>query len=129
MNEPEYIDVRSIRPGPIRHESLSPELLAQIRAVFEVVGPYLHFTLEKFEVTFMRDLHPESEVAMWGRIAKAWLAYHEDYLSNVRQPKEEEKKLLSALLAISMGVEDLEKLNVPPEVGRRLMQCYEDPAN
>jgi hypothetical protein len=73
VNEPEYIDPKKLRPGPIRHESLPPELLALIGAVFEVVGPYLHFTLEQFEVGFMRDAHPEREVTLWCRIAKAWL--------------------------------------------------------
>ena len=85
-------------------------------------------TLEEFEIGFMRDMHPEREVALWCRIAKAWLEYHEDYVGNERLPDEEERKLLCALVAISTGVEDLSKLNVPVEVGRRLVQCYENPA-
>jgi hypothetical protein len=70
-------------------------------------------TLEQFETGFMRDLHPESEVALWCRITKAWLAYHEDFLANETQPDEEERKLLGALIAISTGMEDVSKLNVP----------------
>ena len=63
MNEPEHVDPKRLRPGPIRNESLPPELLEQIKAVFDVVGPYISMTLEQFEVGFMRDTHPESEVA------------------------------------------------------------------
>jgi hypothetical protein len=129
MSEPEHIDPKQLRPGPIRHESLPPELLQLIEAVYEVIGPYLNTTLERFEIDFMRDMHPEREVALWCRITKAWLAYHEDFLGNEGLPDKEEQKLLVALIAISTGVEDLSKLGVPVEVGRRLLQCHEDPAS
>jgi len=76
----------------------------------------------------MRDMRPEREVALWCGIAKAWLAYHEDSLGNETLPNEEERRLLGALVAISTGVEDVSKLNVPVEVGRRLVQCYENPS-
>jgi hypothetical protein len=107
---------------------LPPDLLGQIRAVYDVIGPHIDMTLEQFEIGFMRDLHPEREVALWCGIAKAWLAYHEDFLGNETLPNEEERKLLGALVAISTGVQDVSKLNVPVEVGRRLIQCYADPA-
>ena len=128
MSKPEFIDPSKLRPGPIRHGSLSPELLDQIKAVFDVIGQYLGMTLEEFEIGFMRDMHPESEVALWFRITKAWLAYHEDFLANETLPDGDERKLLGALIAISSGIEDVSKLNVPVEVGRRLVQCYDDPA-
>ena len=128
MNEPEYADPRTLRPGPIRHKSLPPDLLGQIRAVYDVIGPYLDMTLEQFEIGFMRDMDPEREVAIWCGIAKAWLAYHEDFLENETLPDEEERKLLGALIAISTGVADVSRLNVPVEVGRRLCQCYDNPS-
>ena len=128
MSEREQVDLSQLRPGPIRHESLPPALLEQIQAVFDVIGPYIGMTLEQFEAGFMRDMHPESEVALWCRITKAWLAYHEDFLQNQTQPDEEERKLLGALIAISTGMEDVLKLKVPAEVGRWLVQCYENPA-
>jgi hypothetical protein len=129
MSDPEYVDPSQLRPGPIRNESLSPELLDQIRAVFDVIGPYIGMNLEEFEVGFMQDMHPKSEVALWCRITKAWLAYHEDFLGDDTLPDDEERKLLGALIAISIGVEDEAKLGVPVEVGSRLVQCYDDPAN
>jgi hypothetical protein len=128
MSEPEYVDPKQLRPGPIRHESLPPALLDQIRTVFEVIGAYLGMNLEQFEIGFMRDRHPESEVAQWINITKAWLAYHEDFLGNKTLHHEEERKLLGALIAISTGIEDLTMLKVPVEVGRRLVQCYDNPA-
>ncbi|HTU92353.1 MAG TPA: hypothetical protein VMF69_19885, partial [Gemmataceae bacterium] len=56
------------------------------------------------------------------------LAYHEDFLANETLPHDEERKLLGALIAISTGIRDVAKLNVPVEVGRRLIRCYDDPA-
>jgi hypothetical protein len=126
MNEPEYVDPKQLRPGPIRNESLPPELLEQIKAVFDVIGPYINMTLEQFEIGFMRDMHPESEVALWCSITAAWLAYHEKFLGDETLPNEEERTMLGALIAISTGVNDVARLNVPEEVGRRLIQCYDD---
>jgi len=82
-------------------------------------------TLEQFEIGFMRDMHPESEGALWCSITATWLAYHEKFLNDEVLPDEDEKKLLGALIAISTGVEDVSKLNVPVEVGRRLLECYD----
>ena len=126
MNEPEFIDPSKLRPGPIRNESLPPELLDQIKAVFDVIGPYIEMTLEQFEIGFMRDTDPESEVVLWCSITAAWLAYHEKFLGDEELPDEEERKVLGALVAISTGVNDVSKLNVPVEVGRRLLQCYDE---
>lgn len=126
MNEPEFIDPSKLRPGPIRNESLPPELLEQIEAVFDVIGPYIDMTLEQFEIGFMRDMHPESEVALWCSITAAWLAYHKKYLNDEALPDEEERHILGALIAISTGVDDVTRLNVPKEVGQRLIKCYDD---
>lgn len=126
MSDPESIDPRSVRSGPIRHESLPPELLQQIEAVFDVLGDFLGMPLEQFELGFMRDTHPESEINLWCGIAKAWLAYHEDFVGDVTLSLVEERQLLSALLAISLGASDAEKLNVPVQVAKRLLQCYDE---
>jgi hypothetical protein len=128
MSEPEQVDPKQLRPGPIRNESLPSELLDQIKAVFDVIDSYIGMTLEQFEIGFMWDMHPAGEVGLWCRITKAWLAYHEDFLGNETLPDEDERKLLGALIAISTGIKDVEKLNLPVEVGRRLIQCYDDPA-
>ena len=125
MNEPEYIDPKQLSPGPIRHESLSPELLERISAVYDVIGPYLDTNLEKFELNFMRDLHPESEVAIWMSITAEWISYHETYLNNDLLPDDEERKILGSLLAISMGVTDVTKMKVVDDVGRKLLECYD----
>jgi hypothetical protein len=81
-------------------------------------------TLEQFEIGFMRDMHPEREVALWCNITLAWVDYHEKYLGGDTLPEEDENKLLGTLVVISAGVDDVSKLKVPAEVGRRLLECY-----
>jgi len=123
--EPEFVDPKKLKPGPIRNESLPPEMLEQIEAVYQVIGSYVGTTLEQFEIGFMRDMHPENEIAIWCSITAAWIAYHEKHLGNEMLPDEDEKKLLGSLIAISTGVEDVEKLGVPADVGRSLLDCYD----
>tara|TARA_R110002095_G_scaffold104141_2_gene91239 strand:- start:3196 stop:3591 length:396 start_codon:yes stop_codon:yes gene_type:complete len=124
MTDPDP-NTSKIRPGPIRHESLPDEMLEYVRSILEIVGPYLNTTLEQFEITLMRDEAPEDEVVIWASITAAWLDYHKQHLDDELLPEDEEKKLLAALIAISTGVEDVEKLGVPPDVGRKLLACYD----
>jgi hypothetical protein len=53
---------------------LPPELLEQVKTIFDVIGRHIGMTLEQFEIGFMRDIHPEREVAVWCSITAAWLA-------------------------------------------------------
>jgi len=124
MPEFKHIDPNELQPGPIRHESLPPELLELIHSIYEVIGPYLDMTLEDFEIGFKRDANPEREVGIWCSITAAWSDYHEDFLGGKLQPCEDEKKLIAALDLISMGVRDEETLGVPEDVGQRLLDCY-----
>lgn len=126
MTDPEPIDPKNLRPGPIRNESITPEILEQIRAVYDVIGNFVSTSLEQFEIGFMRDANPEDEVAIWCSITAAWLAYHEQHLGDEFLSDEDEKKLLAALISISTGVEDLEALGVPPDVGQKLLDCYDN---
>jgi hypothetical protein len=126
MTEPEYLDPNELRSGPIRHESLPPDLLELIGSVYDVVGPYLDTPLEQFEIGFMRDADPKSKVALWCNITSAWITYHEKHLGGELLPEYDEEKLVGALVAISTGVEDVAGLGVPVEVGRRLLECYDE---
>jgi len=108
----------------IRHSVLPPELLEQIGAAYETVGPYLATTLEQFEIGFMRDTHPERRVAMWSNVAAAWDSYHEKHLGGLIRPEAEEQKIVGALVAISSGITDPLLFGLHPDVGRKLIACY-----
>jgi hypothetical protein len=125
MDEPESIDPSQIKSGPIRNESLSPEVIEQMEAVYELIGPYLGQTLEQLEVAFMRDFCAEDEAIIWLGITAPWDDYHEKYLDGELLDDDEEKRIVAALIAISTGQEDVTKLPVPVEVGTRLLKCYD----
>ena len=68
----EFIDLKQIKSGPIRHESLSTDVIEIMEAVYGVIGTYLGMTLEQMEVAHhMRDSHPEDEAVIWASITSA----------------------------------------------------------
>src|SRR5262245_27742070 len=119
---------QEINTGPIRHESLSPDLLEKIGVVHGLIGRYLNTTLEEFEIGFMRDMHPQREVALWCRIELAWRSFHLRHLEGKLLADEEEKRILGALLGISTGMENHEDLRVPADVAQNLLECYANPS-
>jgi len=128
MNPPEpqqFVQSR-MRSGPIRHETLSDELLQVIGKVHRKIGKYLGINLEQFEIGFMRAKSPQAEVAVWIRIEMAWAAFREKYVGQIRLPHSEKTALIAALVAISMGIQKPELLGVPITVGFRLRACFDD---
>ncbi|HEX4147094.1 MAG TPA: hypothetical protein VHY91_26595 [Pirellulales bacterium] len=61
-----------------------------------------------------------------GGETKAPVGYHEKLPTDELLPATEEKKLPGALIGISTGIEDVSKINVPAEVGRRLIKCHDE---
>jgi hypothetical protein len=64
-----------LRPGPIRHEALSPALEERAKQLYARVGYMIWPTFEQWELGFLRDLNPESEIAVWEVIADVFDAY------------------------------------------------------
>ena len=122
---PDPIDPKQVHSRPIRHDSLSIELLDQINVIYAVIGRYVATSLEQFEIGFMRNANPVDEVARWSCITVAWITYHEQHLANVLLSDNVERRLIAALFAIAECVEDVEKLDVPANVGTNLMDCYD----
>ena len=121
------VKLKDLRPGPIQHESLPDELLETIHAIYEVLGPFLWMNLEQWELGFMRDMHPEGEVAVWCRIANAWYSYHERFTESKALPVEDEQKIIGALIGISTGVREAKDLPVSVTVAERLTACWDEP--
>jgi hypothetical protein len=57
-----------------------------------------------------------------------WYYYHESFLNGELLSDHEERKLIAALIAISTGEQDVDRLQVPVTVGRRLLACYDGAA-
>jgi hypothetical protein len=86
-----------IKSGPIRHEGLPDDLLERLRAIHAAIKDVYSTTLEQFEVGFMRDAHPEREVAIWERIVDAM----ERVMAAM--PTVDKKTVFRTVLGYSMG--------------------------
>jgi hypothetical protein len=106
-----------LQRGPLRHDALSPELLARLETIWSTIGKYFGGTQEEFEADFCRDQHPQREVAIWWSLTEAWKEYHAIHAPELGT-EQEEQALVGTLLALSMGVQ--EKLPVPPDVVAKL---------
>jgi hypothetical protein len=67
------IDFSKIKPGPIRHQQLSPELQALAKESWDEVGRFVPYcrSFEDWELGFMRDSDPEGQIRWWLMVAKA----------------------------------------------------------
>src|SRR5437870_2838057 len=73
----QLIRLADLKAAPIRCESFSPELSQRIEVTYREIGHYQEPTLEQWELGFMRETNPESEVAIWEVLAKAFRLYRQ----------------------------------------------------
>lgn len=79
-NKNEKNNLQTINPGDIqlskiRHDTLSVDQIAKIKIIqstFEEVYP---MSLDETITNFKRDLHPDSEIAIWLQMADAYKKY------------------------------------------------------
>jgi hypothetical protein len=121
----EEVPVADLKPGPIRYKALPKALLEQARWTYEVVGRLVKPAFEQWELSFLRDLRPDRELAIWCKIANAYISF---LARKGREPEtmtnEVGKSLLSALLLISMGGDPTPTERLPPETISALADCY-----
>jgi hypothetical protein len=121
-------DLAKLKNGPIRHETLPDELLDQIRTIHQVTGKYFGQTLEQAEIDFMRDAHPEREIAIWMHIVRAFLKYREMHVTRKPLNVNQGRKIIGALSAISMGRAQGDTLlasqGLKATTEQNLIRCY-----
>jgi len=122
----DFVPIEAIRPGPIRHESLTEKQLSTLRSIYNIVGKYTCTSLEMFEIDFMRDANPDAEIAIWSRIALAWRKYKKLYDPLHLLSEEDCGHLSGALVAFSVGVND-DCFDIPVDVLDNLRACFSDP--
>jgi hypothetical protein len=116
--KPITVDTDAVKQGRIQSPSLPEPLLLRIRAVHACIRDVYDVILEQFEVGFMRDAHPEGEVAVWERIAAAFQKVAH------KAPELDRKAVLRILLGYSMdALTDEERAD--PDV-RRIIEIAEE---
>jgi hypothetical protein len=98
----ERVDTATLKPGPIQHEELSAEQLRRIEHLHELLAEVDPSSLETWTDNFKRDMHPDKEIAVWERIAKAYT----NYTSQRKLSLDAKKDVLQTLLVASMSSDD-----------------------
>ncbi len=68
----QWIDPNKLKPGPIRHASLTEEQMARVQRVQKVFSEVDPSPIEKWVEDFRRDLNPERELGLWESMATAY---------------------------------------------------------
>jgi hypothetical protein len=71
----EWVDPKTIQPGPIRHEKLSEKQMERIRTLQATFVEVDGHPLDKWVDDFKRDQDPDREIRIWERMAKAYRSY------------------------------------------------------
>ncbi len=99
----ERIPISQLRPGPIRHPQLDPDLIERIRAFKQVLAEVDTSSFDRTIDNFKRDQHPAREVAIFERIAASYQLY---ISHNPTDDLATKKDIFHVLAGASMGVED-----------------------
>jgi hypothetical protein len=66
--------LEDLKPGPIRHETLPPDLLARVETLRLVLCDVYPMSSEEWRENLQRDLNPEREVSWWEGVAGCFTA-------------------------------------------------------
>ncbi len=122
------IPIKNIKQGPIRHSTLDPELLKEIKFTYDRVGRLYCPTLEEWEIGFMRDMHPQREVTLWTHIAQATELYLKKYVKKGPGRASEGQRFFVSgkYVQISGGEFEAKKLKVSQQKADRLCNCWHE---
>jgi hypothetical protein len=68
-------DLAPLKPGPARHQGLSPNQMERIYKLRDTLADVEHSPIEKWVENFKRDANPDKELAIWERIADSYTRY------------------------------------------------------
>jgi len=114
----QWVPREQIGDAPIRHEQIN-SLLPMLRWTWRHLEKYVHWcrTFEDWELGFMRDTNPGSEVAIWVMATYAFLEFTHD-------ERWEKAGVFKAVRKVLIGRDDLVR---PKRVARRLKKLMSKP--
>ena len=95
------IEISQLAVGPVRHSSLTPDLLARIEGIARVFSEVDERPGESWVEDFQRDQNPEKEVVIWEAMAAAYSVF----TRNRSLSPEAKKEAFGLLLMRSMNDE------------------------
>lgn len=73
--EVQWVDTRSLQPGPYWRDALSDAQMARLHAVRATLGDADTQSLDEWVDNFRRDADPDRELSIWEAIAGAFARY------------------------------------------------------
>jgi hypothetical protein len=67
------MNLKNLKPGPIRRAQLSPELVLRIDTVRAALAEVCALTEAEWRDAFKRDANPEHEMVWWERVAGCYV--------------------------------------------------------
>jgi hypothetical protein len=93
------IKTADLKPGPIRHQQLPPELMTRIESLHSTFQDMYPMSMTEWADGFQRDAHPEQEVMWWERLA--WC--YTEYCSPRNVDAEERNAAFNVIFKIALG--------------------------
>jgi hypothetical protein len=100
-SDAQWVDPASLKPGPIKHQGLSPKQMERIYKLRDTLAEVEHSSIEKWIDNFKRDANPDKELAIWERIADGYARYCSKRLLSI----DAKKDVFQLLLLRSMASE------------------------
>jgi hypothetical protein len=95
----EHRKIKDLKLGPIRHQELPPALVLRIEGIRSALDEVYPQSMAKWLDGFQRDVHPESEVVWWERLARCYTEYNSSQDINAEQ----RRALFNAILKLLLG--------------------------
>jgi hypothetical protein len=92
-------NVNELKPGPIRHREVPAALVTRIQAIRLTLDEVYPKSIAEWLDGFQRDVHPESEVLWWERLARCYAEYTGSQDINAEQ----REALFNVILKLMLG--------------------------
>ena len=107
--EAKLIKISDLRESPIQRPILPKGFIERVRTFKQVLADVEKSSLEQAVNNFQRDMHPENELRTWEHIVEIYQSYiFENAITDLATKKE----VLSAILEMSMGMEDFSNIKL-----------------
>lgn len=111
----------------VHHPSLSHELDAKARLLYQHVGRFVFSSYEHWEFSLCCEKHPELEISVWTRIALALSRYSRVHGFTLAAD-DQVKPFIAALIALSFGADPIQGPNpINPTQAKELERYYLNP--
>jgi hypothetical protein len=104
-----------LKPGPIRHAELPQALVARIEWLKLTLDEVYPQSMAEWLDGFQRDLHPESEVVWWERLAHCYVEYSHAQELNAGQKQAAFRVILKLALGSAAEQISADLTDLPPD--------------